>query len=179
MARQGLTPLVIDTRDRLFGADTVQTLFDWRRQLDRGLILARPLAAGQAWHAPGLHASAPGLVQATRDYDVLLLDCTLADVARRVAGADEWACVSVGAGTLQAVYALIKTRARSGGLSLFLTGEAACCERIRQACLRFLDPTVSAGLACHHDEIDAIAALAVRMAHEEPGCQPRYKTGHT
>jgi hypothetical protein len=179
MTRQGLTPLVIDTRDRLFGADAAQTLFDWRQQLDRGQILALPLAAAQAWHAPGLYASAPGLAGATRHYDVLLLDCTLADVASRVAGADEWACVSVGPDTLQAVYALIKTRAHSGGLSMFLTGEAAACERIRQACLRFLGATVSAGLSCHHDELAAITALAVRMAHEEPGCQSRYKTGHT
>jgi hypothetical protein len=179
MTRQGLTPLVIDTRDRLFGADAAQTLFDWRQQLDRGQILALPLATVHAWHAPGLQADVPGLAAATRHYDAVLIDCALVDVASPIAGANEWACVSVGPDTLQAVYALLKTRAQSGGLPMFLIGEPASCERIRQACLRFLGATVTAGLSCHHDELAAITALAVRMAHEEPGCQSRYKTGHT
>lgn len=179
LTRQGLRPLVIDTRDRLFGRPAAQTLFDWQHQLARGQILALPLADSLAWHAPGLHASAPGLAAATRHFDVLLLDCTLPDAARRVAGASESAWISVRPDTLQAVYALLKTRAQGGGLPVCLSGDAASCERIRQACLRFLDTTTTAALACIPAEDDAIAALAVRMAHEEPGCQPRYQTGHT
>ncbi|OYW64820.1 MAG: hypothetical protein B7Y26_10025 [Hydrogenophilales bacterium 16-64-46] len=176
---QGLTPLLIDTRDRLFGRAAAQTLFDWQHQLDRGQILALPLADGLAWHAPGLHVSARGLAEATRHFDVLLIDCTLADIAQYAAGAREQALLAVRPDTLQTVYALLKTRAETGGLPTLLTGEAVSCERIRQACQRFLNATVAAALACIPDEDDAIAALAVRMAHEEPGCQPRYKTGHT
>jgi hypothetical protein len=176
---QGLTPLVIDTRDRLFGRAAAQTLFDWQHQLDRGQILALPLAEGLAWHAPGLHVSARGLAEATRHFDVLLIDCTFADISQYAAGAREQALLAVSPDNLQTVYALLKTRAETGGLPALLTGEAASCERILHACLRFLDATASAVIDCIHDEVDAIAALAVRMAHEEPGCQPRYKTGHT
>lgn len=172
LCKQGLHPLVIDARDRLFGPHVVHPLYDWRVQIERDRLLSMPLADVTGWHAPGLTAHAPGLARATRRFDVLILDSTLADVACPAAGVRERALLSVHVSTMHAVYALLKTRAATG-LQAMLTGDPSACERIREACVHFLDSAVAAGVQCLRDEVDAIAALAVRMAHEEPGCQPR------
>ena len=179
LRQRGLTPLVVDTRDRLFAPAAAQALFDWPRQLDRGQLLPLPLADVLAWHAPGCRANAPGLAQATRHFDGLIFDATLADVATPAPRAHEWALLTVQPDTMHAVYALLKTRAPLGGIEFILTGDADACERVREACVRFLSAPAASTVRCIHDEVDAIAALAIRMAHEEPGCQPRYKTtGH-
>ncbi|MCA1978597.1 MAG: hypothetical protein LDL19_05105 [Thiobacillus sp.] len=178
LAHAGLTPLVVDTRDRLFGKAAPQSLFDWRQQLARRQLLALPLEDVTGWHAPGAHAAAAGLLDAARDYAALVFDCTPADAAATVHGAHESALLAVHPGSMQTIYALLKTRAATGGLDAILTGEPGCCAQVGEACARFLGATVAAAVSCIADENDAIAALAVRMAGEEPGCQPTYRTGN-
>lgn len=176
---QGLRPLVIDTRDRLFGETSAQTLFDWREQLAREQLLALPLAGVSGWYAPGLRPDVPGLAQATRHFDVLVLDCVAADLVHPPGNARECAWLTVAAHTMQPVYALLKTRAATGVLPAVLTGDAAACARVQAACEHFLGAAVAAAVRCPDEALDAIATLAVRMAPEEPGCQPRCKTtGH-
>lgn len=179
LLQRGLTPLLVDARDRLFDTTAAHTLFDWSQQLARGQLLTLPLVNVTGWHAPGCRANVPGLAQATRHFDALIFDCTLAEIASPASGTREWALLSVQPDTLPSVYALLKTRALRGEIGCVLTGDAASCARVREACGRFLGPAAAAMVSSLHDEVDAIAALAVRMAHEEPGCQSRYKTGHT
>lgn len=177
--RAGLTPLIVDVRGRLLAQAPAQSLFDWPRQLERGQLLALPLGEMAAWHAPGVRVDAPGLAHAARHYNILVFDSLLPAAAVPLPGTREIALLAVQPDTMQAVYALLKTRAGAGGIEAILTGEVSSCERVREACERFLGAALAASVTCICDEDDAIATLAVRMAGEEPGCQPRYKTGNT
>lgn len=177
--RQGRCPLVIDSRDRLLGRTATQALFDWPRQIERGMVLALPLQDAAGWRAPGVRADAAGLLRATRDYDPLVFDCLPDDMAVRVPAACEIALLTVYPETMQAVYALLKTRAATGGLEAILTGDPASCTRVREACARFLGATLAGAVSCAADENDAIATLAARMAGMAQGSPPSYRTGNT
>lgn len=177
LRQHGLHPLLIDSRDRTCGRAAAQTLFDWRQQIERDRLVLLPLTEATGWHAPGSRAGTPGLLHATRHFDVLVFDCTLDDVAHPSPELDERALLVVRPQTREAVYALLKTRARTGGLASFLTGDPATGLRVREACARFLGAHCASVLDFRPDEIDAIAALAVRMAGERAGRQPRDQTG--
>ncbi len=169
LACQGMLPLLVDGRGRQAGPGGVKPLFDWRRQIERGQILALPLEAGACWAAPGIRADAAGLARAVRGFAALVFDTTPSAAVAPLAGARETAWLALRPATMQAGYALLKTRAAAGGIDAILTGDAACCRRVQAACERFLDAEIAASIVCMPDEGDAIAALAVRMADEEQG----------
>ncbi len=175
---RGHRPLLVDARDRLFAGTATQALFDWTQQLARGRLFVLPLDEIAAWHAPGVAPDAPGLLQAAREHDVLVFDSSPAQAATVPPGVPGFGLLAVRQDSLDIVYAVLKTRAQSGAAAAILFGDAQACERVRTACARFLDATVAAAVTSIPDEDDAIAALAVRMAGEEQGCHPQYKTGN-
>lgn len=174
----GRTPLLIDARDRQFSDAATQPLFDWTQQLERGRLLVLPLGEIAAWHAPGARADTPGLLQAACDYDVLVFDGTHAQAAASQPDAFAPVLLEVQPDSLTSAYALLKTRAQSGAAAAILFGDARACTQAKAACARFLGATQAAAVTCLSEEDDAIAALAVRMAGEEQGCRPHYKTGN-
>lgn len=174
----GHAPLVVDAHDRFALTHAPHPLFDWQGQLERGQMFTLPHAGHTVWHAPGARADAVGLAHSAQAWDTLVFDSALVDAAVPMPGARDIAWVAVRADTMQATYALLKTRAAAGAASAILHGDAAACERVRAACGRFLGATVAAMVTCARNEDDAISALAVRMASEEPGLRPPYKTGN-
>ena len=178
----GWATLLADTLGRVWPDAPARSLFDWRQQIARGQVLALPMPYGGGWHAPGMRGDEPELAAAAHRYDCLLLD----------AGPDasHWTpCPGVAptlvleltasqASILEG-YALIKTAASlDPRTQVGLVGDAGACDRVREACERFLGPASH----CVHGaagEGDAFAALAVRMAGEETGRTACYKTGNT
>ena len=75
-------------------------------------------------------------------------------------------------------YALLKTLSHlEGRVSIGLLGDAVACDQLQAACRSFLDPEFNQAVYSVAHEVDAFAALAVRMAGEETGLTARYKTG--
>ncbi|MEW6119694.1 MAG: hypothetical protein AB1593_06370 [Pseudomonadota bacterium] len=173
---EGASPLVVDARDRLFVPAAPQALFDWTRQLARGALLILPLGGIPVWHAPGARADAAGLAQGVRAWDTLIFDSPLCDAAAVLPGATQCVLMEVRPEGMQSSYALLKTRAERGGGAAILFGDAQACAQVHAACARFLGATFAAAVMYVANEDDAIAALAVRMADEEPGLSPQYRT---
>jgi hypothetical protein len=180
--RRGWTSLLVDTRGRLFADSPARSLFDWRQQVARGQFHTLPMPYGDGWQAPGLRGDEPALTSLAQGYDCLLIDAS--------PDAPEWTplpaarTIVIEANATQASmlqsYALLKglsspPRCNSVGL----LGDAAACARLQAACGKFLGPAFCQLLYSVAGEVDAFAALAVRMTSEEKGRTARYKTGNT
>jgi hypothetical protein len=169
--RQGWKVLLVDAGGRMFADSPARSLFDWRAQLERGQLHTLPLPHGDGWHAPGMSADAPALAPLARDYDCLLIDAAPDTLeARPLASAAHAIVLEVPAGeaALLARYAFLKS-VSAFGAPVGLFGAAAACERLQAACRQFLDPAFAARVYSVAAELDAFAALAVRMAGEETG----------
>lgn len=177
----GWTSLLVDAYGRVPADSPARSLFDWRQQLARGHLHTVPVIGGEAWQAPGLRADAPGLAQAARNYDCLLLDAPT--------DAPDWAAMPEASqiavfevqdrhASLLQTYAGIKAAV---GLAepcqVMLVGDVAACGRLLDACRVFLPPDRERLISIVASDIDAIAGLAVRMADEETGRRARYTTG--
>ena len=179
LQRQGRKALLVDTGGRMFADSPARSLFDWRAQLERGQLHTLPLPHGDGWHAPGLRADAPTLARLAHAYDCLLIDAAPDAMAwRPLAGAAQAVVLEVPAGesALLARYAFLKAVSARGALAgVGLIGDAAACARLQAACGQFLDPAFAAGVYSVAAELDAFAALAVRMTSEETGRTARIK----
>jgi len=173
LQQRGWTSLLVDTRGRLFADSPTRSLFDWRQQIARGQLHTLPLVCGDGWHAPGIQGDEPALMPIARRYDGLLFDVG--------PGVSDWApmpdaarifIVEVNA-THESMlhgYALLKTLSHlEGRVSVGLLGDIGACDRLQGACGQFLDPAFNHAVYKAARELDAFAALAVRMADEETG----------
>jgi hypothetical protein len=181
--RRGWTSLLVDTRGRLFADSPARSLFDWRQQIARGLLHTLAMSYGNGWHAPGLRGDEPALTSVAHEYDCLLIDAG--------PGAPEWTPLPAAArnivieanatqASMLQSYALLKGLSSPPRCtSVGLLGDAAACARLQAACAQFLDPAFCQAVYSVAGEVDAFAALAVRMTSEEKGRSARYKTGST
>ena len=179
----GWTTLLIDPCGRVFADSPTRSLFDWRQQIARGQLHTLPMIYGDGWHAPGMKGDEPGLVTMARDYDCLLFDRDLnaADWGA-IPGTSPFFIIEVSAKRESMLhgYALLKSLSHRGGrVSVGLLGNPAACDRLRQACEKFLDPAFNQVIYSFAHEVDAFAALAVRMTDEETGLTARYITEST
>ncbi|MFZ3043061.1 MAG: hypothetical protein WA108_14960 [Thiobacillus sp.] len=180
--RHGRTLLLIDACGRLF-ADAPRSLFDWKRQTERGQLHTLPMPYGEGWYAPGIRGDEPALMVAAQGHDCIVFDARLnAPDWTPLPGTSRFVILELNAlpaSTLQG-YALLKTLADSGAsISVALLGNAAACDQLLAGCGRFLDPAFTRTVYSVAHEDDAFAALAVRMAHEETGLTARYKAENT
>jgi hypothetical protein len=167
----GHESLLVDTQGRLFVDATMRSLFDWRRQLERGQLHTLPQSYGKGWYAPGVQADEPALHGVMLAYDHVIFDA-----GWRGAGLglrpDALHAVTIeirqGDESMRHAYAVLKTLAQRGGVSCVgLLGDPGACERVRAACCRFLGQGFADVLFRAENEDDAFAVLAVRMAGEE------------
>ncbi len=173
LQRQGRRVLLVDAGGRVFAESSARSLFDWRAQVERGCLHTLPLPHGDGWHAPGLQADAPALARLALEYDCLLIDAAPDTAAwRPLPGAAQVIVLEVSAGgtALMERYAFLKTVSALGTpAGVGLLGDAATCARLLAACRQFLEPAFAACVYSVSAELDAFAALAVRMASEETG----------
>ncbi|MBS1185353.1 MAG: hypothetical protein H6R09_954 [Proteobacteria bacterium] len=181
--RCGWTTLVVDTCGRVFADSPTRSLFDWRQQIARGQPHRLRMTYGDGWHAPGMRVDEPGLMAIAQGYDCLLFDLDLnAPDWGTVPGAAPFFVIEVNAKreSMLDAYALLKTLSHRGSrVSVGLLGNPAACDRLQQACKTFLDPTFNQAVFSFAREIDAFAALAVRMTGEETSLTARYITEST
>lgn len=181
--RHGRRVLLVDAQGRLFADSTARTLFDWRRQLARGQVQTLPLAFGEGWPAAGIRADEPALHTVAQRYDALIVDqgADPAEPALTPAAANA-AVIEAGAAAdcARRAYTLVKTLAGSPDVAdVGLLGDVATCNRVLAACTRFLAPDrVAPAVYSVAHELDAFAALAVRMVAEEARCTAHNKTGN-
>ena len=167
----GHESLLVDTQGRLFADATTRSLFDWRRQLERGQLHTLSQPYGKGWYAPGLQADEPALHGVMLAYDHVIFDAGWRDaglglrpdavhaVAIEIRHRDE---------SMRHAYAVLKTLAQRARVSCVgLLGDPGACERVRVACCRFLGQGFADVLFRAENEDDAFAVLAVRMAGEE------------
>jgi len=178
--QRGWTVLLVDASGRLLADASPRALFDWRQQLARGQAQTLPMPYGDAWHAPGVQADEPALTALARRYDCLLFDARpdAADWMPRPDSAHTLVLdMRPEAAAVQRGYAWLKTVSSLGGrVSVGLLGDADACDRLQAACTRFLDPAFAGGVFSVAHEVDAFAALAVRMAVEETHLMARSAT---
>lgn len=182
--RLGRTTLLIDTQNRLFSDVPARSLFNWQQQCARGSLHLLPQLFGDGWIAPGVAADEPALQQVASRYDQIVFDLDPARPdARIMPGTRCWSVLWVQSDepSIRHAYALLKTLSHKvPDLSAGLLGDAAACDRVCAACVQFLDPAFAARVYNTAQEVDAIAALAVRMAGAETGPDDaRYKIGNT
>jgi hypothetical protein len=169
--QMGRESLLIDMQGRLFAASTTRSLFDWKRQLERGQLQTLPQTYGKGWYAPGVQADETALHGMTLAFDHVIFDAGWRGagldlrpgvthmIALEIQHTDE---------SMRHAYALLKTLANLGGASCIgLLGDTVACERVRAACCQFLGQRLEHALFSVANEDDAFAALAVRMADEE------------
>jgi hypothetical protein len=178
--RLGRSVLLIDLNGRLFDAAATRSLFDWRRQLERGQLYTLPQAYGGGWHAPGMQADEAGLLDRLSGYDPVLFDAGRPDaVPGLLAGAVHDAVVETGRSdeSMRYAYALVKTLMHRGGVSrIGLLGDAGACEQVQAACCHFIGQAMAHVLFNAAREDAPFAALAVRMASDETRLAARDKT---
>ena len=179
----GWTTLLVDTCGRVFADSPTRSLFDWRQQIARGQPHVLRMPYGDGWHAPGMRVDEPGLMAIAQGYDCLLFDLDL--------NAPDWGGgpgavpffvieVNTTRESMLNAYALLKSLSHRGSrVSVGLLGNPAACDRLRQACKKFLDPTFNQAIFSFAREVDAFAALAVRMMDEETGLTARCITEST
>ncbi len=165
------TALLVDMQGRLYADSSTRSLFDWRQQIARGPLHLHPMPCGDAWHAPGVRADEPALRRAALGYDLVLFDAA--------SGGGELALMPNAAhavimeiqpshASMQQAYAFLKTLSyMQDVLAVYLLGNSAACDLLRNACSRFLHPAFAQAICCAAHEDDAFAELAVRMAGEE------------
>ena len=179
--QHGRSVLLLDASGRMFADASPRSLFDWKQQLQCGQLHTVPLAYGAGWYAPGVQADEPALCAVAHTYDDVLFDVGLGDPAL-MPGASQGVVLEVNASheSMLRAYARFKTLSHaSGDLSVALLGDPSACDQVKAACSRFLDPLVERSIYSVAHEVDAFAALAVRMACEEASQQARYKTGQS
>lgn len=183
--RRGLSLLLIDARGRVFADSPTRSLFDCQQQLERGQLHRLSMPYGDGWYAPGIRGDEPALVAVARGYDCVVFDARPdAPDWTPLPGAALAVVLEVNPTNASSVqgYTLLKTLAYSGmPFSVGLLGDAAACDHLQAACKKFLDPAFSRAVYSVAREDDAfaalaVAALAVRMAHEETRLRARYKT---
>ncbi len=149
----------------------MRSLFDWRQQLARGHLQPQAMPHGDTWHAPGVRPDEPALRHAAEAYDFVLFDadddapdlCLMPGAAHALVMALQPTQAS-----MQRAYGRMKTLAHAGvAADVGLLGDAASCDRVRMACSHFLQPGFVRAIFSAAGEVDAIAALASRMAAEE------------
>jgi hypothetical protein len=178
--QRGWTALLVDAGGRIFADSPTRSLFDWRQQLQRGQLLMQPLAHGEGWHAPGVRADEPALMQIAQGYDCVVFDAGNMDGLTLMPSAAHAMVIEVDATqeSMQRGYALLKTLAAAGEVSsIGMVGDVAACNHVRAACAHFLDAQFAQTIYSSACEDDAFAELAVRMAGEETSLTTRYKTG--
>lgn len=181
--QRGWTSLLVNAGGRVFAGSPTRSLFDWRQQVARGHLQTFPMPYGDALHAPGMLADEPTLLGLAAGYDAVVFDAGL-DGAGLVLmpGALHDVVIEVHATheAMQRGYALLKTLFHAGeALSVGLLGDPAACEQLWAACAQFLGQTFAQAICNVAHQVDAFAALAVRMVHEETGLTARYIIGST
>lgn len=178
--RLGRTILLIDLNGRPFDAAATRSLFDWRRQLERGQLYVLPQAYGDSWHASGMQANEAGLLDRLAGYDPVLFDAGQPDaVPGLLAGAIHDAVVEIGRSdeSMRYAYALVKTLMHRGGVfRIGLLGDAGACAQVQAACCHFIGQAMAQVLFNVAREDAPFAALAVRMAGDETRLAARDKT---
>ena len=178
--RLGRTILLIDLNGRLFEAAAPRSLFDWKRQLERGQLHTLPQAYGGGWVAPGMPADEAGLRDRLTGYDPVLFDAGRPDTAPGLlAGAIHDAVVEIGRSdeSMRYAYALIKTLMQRGGIArIGLLGDAGACGQVQAACCHFIGQAMASVLFDAAREDAPFAALAVRMAGDETRLAARSPT---
>jgi hypothetical protein len=178
--RLGRTILLIDLNGRLFEAAAPRSLFDWKRQLERGQLHTLPQAYGSGWIAPGMPADEAGLRDRLIGYDPVLFDAGRPDtVPGLLAGVVHDAVVEIGRSdeSMCYAYALIKTLMQRGGISrIGLLGDAGACAQVQAACCHFIGQAMANVLFDAAREDAPFAALAVRMACDETRLTARSPT---
>jgi hypothetical protein len=181
--QRGWTTLLVDPGGRVSAGSSTRSLYDWRQQIARGQAHTLPVTYGDRWLAPGMKGDEPGLLAIAQAYDCLLFDRDLsAPDWGAIPGADQFFIIEVNARreSMLHAYALLKSLSHRGGrASAGLLGNPAACDRLQQACIKFLDPTFNQVICSFAHEVDAFAALAVRMTDEETGVTARYITEST
>lgn len=167
----GRESLLVDLQGRLFADATTRSLFDWKRQLERGQLQTLPQAFGKGWYAPGMGADEPALSGMASEYDQVIFDSGWrnTDLAL-LPGATHSVVLEVRRtdDSMRHAYALLKTLACMGSAAnVGLLGDSFACDRVRAAAWRFLEQRFAHTIFSVANEDDAFAALAVRMANEE------------
>lgn len=178
--RLGRTILLIDLKGRLFDAAAPRSLFDWKRQLERGQLHTLPQVYGAGWAAPGMPADEAGLRDRLTGYDPVLFDAGRPDTAPGLLpGVVHDAVVEIGRSDVSRryAYALIKTLKQRGGIArIGLLGDADACEQVQAACCHFIGQAMASVLFDAAREDAPFAALAVRMAGDETRLAARSPT---
>jgi hypothetical protein len=167
----GRRSLLIDRQGRLFAVAPTRSLFDWKRQLERGELHTLSLSHGDGWYAPGLRADAPALREVARQYDHLLFDeepsgaeLILMPDARHHFLVE----VQPAQSSMLRAYALLKTLSHAeAGDKVSLLGDEAACSHVLNSAKRFLPQPFARAIdfVAHVDT--AFSTLAVRMPCEE------------
>ncbi len=180
---RGATSLLVDTCGRVFADSPARSLFDWKQQLQRGQLRMLPQSYGDGWHAPGVRADEPALLDLVRDYDQLVFDMT-ADRTDMVLmpGATHAVIIEVQAtdASMLRAYAQLKTLSHvEAPVSVGVLGDTAACDHVVAACHRFLEPGFAQAIYSVAHEDNAFNALAARMAGGEASRLARYKAENT
>lgn len=177
--RLGRVSLLVDMQGRLFADSPARSLFGWRQQLARGQLHTLPLPCGEGWHAPGMRADEPALLNLASGYDQVVFDDRICEAGVvLMPGAAPAVAIEVRRDSMQRGYALLKTLSQAGGsFGIGLLGDPDACDRVRAACSHFLEQRFAQAVYSVAHEDDAFAALAIRMADEETRLTTRYKTG--
>jgi len=167
----GRESLLVDMQGRLFADSSTRSLFDWKRQLERGQLQTLPQTFGKGWYAPGMRADEPALSGMASEYDHVIFDSGWGnnDLAL-LPGATHSVVLEVRRtdDSMLHAYALLKTLACMGcAVNVGLLGDRFACDHVRAAACRFLEQRFAHAIFSVANEDDAFAALAVRMANEE------------
>lgn len=181
--RLGRTVLLIDLNGRLFEAAAPRSLFDWKRQIERGQLHTLPQAYGGGWVAPGMPADEAGLRERLTGYDPVLFDAgRLHTLPGLLADAIHVAVVEIGASdaSMRYAYALVKTLMQRGGIArIGLLGDAGACSQVQAACCHFIGQAMAGVLFDAAREDAPFATLAVRMTSDETRLPARAPTGRS
>jgi ATP-dependent exoDNAse (exonuclease V) alpha subunit len=173
----GRHSLLIDRQGRLFAVATTRSLFDWKRQLERGELHTLSLSHGDGWYAPGLRADAPALREVARQYDHLLFDeeASGADLILMPDASNRFLVeVQPGQSSMLRAYTLLKSLSHAeAGSKVSLLGDADACLHVLDSVKRFLPQPFAQAIdfVAHVDT--AFSTLAVRMPCEETSCLTR------
>lgn len=167
----GRESLLVDMQGRLFADSTTRSLFDWKRQLERGQLQTLPQTFGKGWYAPGMRADEPALSDMASEYDHVIFDSGWRNTDLALLRSATHSVILEVRRTDDSIlhaYALLKTLASlEGTFSVGLLGDRHACDHVRAAGCRFLEQRFAHAIFSLANENDVFAALAVRMADEE------------
>ncbi len=152
---------------RLFSHSSTRSLFDCRQQLQRAELYTLPQRYGDGWYAPGMQGDESGLIDAANKHDYVIFDAgPIRTAPALMPGARHTMIIEVQPTHESRLhtYALLKTLSHADTCpDIALLGEPASCDQVLAACGRFLEPAFTQAIYSAAHEVDAIAALAIRI----------------